>query len=204
MTLSQRLRTETSDAHRRAERSGVMRRVLRGDIGRDDYVALLASLGAVYEALERELDRHASDPALASFDLGPLRRVDAIRRDLAALAPHHAVEPDASAVAYAARLRALGDSAPLLLLAHAYVRYLGDLSGGQILRGVVRRALSLDHDAGTAFYDFAGAGEPEALKNGFRRALDALPADASDALVAEALEAFAMHERLFTALDAPR
>lgn len=37
---------------------------------------------------------------------------------------------------YVTRLTALIHKEPLLLLAHAYVRYLGDLSGGQMLLGV--------------------------------------------------------------------
>lgn len=50
-----------------------------------------------------------------------------------------------------------------LLLAHAYVRYLGDLSGGQIIGGRIRRAYGLKGKAGTAFYDFSARGE----KSGF-------------------------------------
>lgn len=50
-----------------------------------------------------------------------------------------------------------------LLLAHAYVRYLGDLSGGQIIGGRIRRAYNLKGNDGTAFYDFSARGE----KSGF-------------------------------------
>lgn len=50
------------------------------------------------------------------------------------------------------------DQAPLLL-AHAYVRYLGDLSGGQIIGGRIKRAYSLKDKDGTAFYDFSAKGQ---------------------------------------------
>ena len=46
-----------------------------------------------------------------------------------------------------------------LLLAHAYVRYLGDLSGGQIIGGRIKRAYGLKDKDGIAFYDFSSKGE---------------------------------------------
>ena len=45
-----------------------------------------------------------------------------------------------------------------LLLAHAYVRYLGDLSGGQIIGGRIKRAYGLQGQEGIAFYDFSSRG----------------------------------------------
>jgi len=185
-----------------------MRRVLRGDVGRGEYVALLVDLAALYDALETELDRHAGHPVLAPFAPGALRRHAALLADVAALAAGPPPAPGPAARAYAAHLHALGASAPVRLVAHAYVRYMGDLSGGQILRGIVERALALRDgagtDAGTAFHDFAAAGDPDALKRRFRDALDALPAEWADAVVDEALVAFAMHERLFTERDGER
>jgi hypothetical protein len=50
-----------------------------------------------------------------------------------------------------------------LLLAHAYVRYLGDLSGGQIIGGRIKRAYGLKGKEGIAFYDFSAKG----LRSGF-------------------------------------
>jgi heme oxygenase len=55
-------------------------------------------------------------------------------------------------------LSTASDQAPLLL-AHAYVRYLGDLSGGQIIGGRIKRAYGLKGKEGTAFYDFSAKGE---------------------------------------------
>lgn len=45
---------------------------------------------------------------------------------------------------------------PSALLAHSYVRYLGDLSGGQILRYTVAKAYNLDETTGTgiSYYSF--------------------------------------------------
>lgn len=64
--------------------------------------------------------------------------------------------PD-SFIAYTERLQTLSHSAdPSLLLAHAYVRYLGDLSGGQVIRRRVAQAYAIDAEngSGVKFYEF--------------------------------------------------
>ncbi|KAJ9120972.1 hypothetical protein QFC24_004952 [Naganishia onofrii] len=62
---------------------------------------------------------------------------------------------------FVTHLRQTSKERPALLLAHAYVRYLGDLSGGQIVRGKIRRVYGLPSTTssgtaakGTAFYEF--------------------------------------------------
>lgn len=107
-------------------------------------------------------------------------------------------------VAYVERLREIEATQPELLVAHAYVRYLGDLSGGQQLRRIVRRALALQGAAGTCFYDFGDTSQVSRLAQGFRAALDEVGARAHDAgaIVAEAEGAFARHGQIFEQLAA--
>ena len=89
-----------------------------------------------------------------------------------------------------------------LLVAHAYVRYLGDLSGGQILRRVVAESLHLADGTGTAFYEFSG--DAAVLADRFRTRLDSIRADETvvEDIVAEARSAFAFHVSLFEELAA--
>ncbi|EPQ50132.1 hypothetical protein GLOTRDRAFT_134230 [Gloeophyllum trabeum ATCC 11539] len=62
--------------------------------------------------------------------------------------------------AYTARLRTDAHSTPALLLAHAYVRYLGDLSSGQTIKRHLAKAYALDpaDGAGVQFYVFQQPG----------------------------------------------
>lgn len=80
------------------------------------------------------------------------------------LAPLFASPPHAI-TAFTSRLTDISATRPALLLAHAYVRYLGDLSGGQLVRSRIRRVYALDpassdpstdsaSQAGTQFYEF--------------------------------------------------
>ena len=62
---------------------------------------------------------------------------------------------------------ALSRDEPALLVSHAYVRYLGDLNGGQVLQRVVTGNAGLGSGIGTRFYEFGsqrrGAGPCAAL-----------------------------------------
>jgi heme oxygenase len=72
---------------------------------------------------------------------------------------------------------------PSPLLAHAYVRYLGDLSGGQVIRRRVAKAYGLEADGGSGlrFYDFkelsgskpANIGGMKRIKEWFRDGMNA-------------------------------
>jgi len=87
--------------------------------------------------------------------------------------------------AYICRLRKIADSAdPSPLLAHAYVRYMGDLSGGQIIRRRLAKAYGLELSnagSGLDFYDFKELGgsqranmpEVKRIKDWFRDGMNA-------------------------------
>ena len=200
--LPARLRAATRGLHAAAERSPLMATLVAGRVTRLRYVALLASLHAIYAALERALAARADDPVVAALDAAPLARRPALERDLAALAAGP-VEPAPAAQVYAARIDALAAHGSPALAAHAYVRYLGDLHGGQVLARLIQRQYGLPAYGGTAFYAFGDAAEVEALKHDFRAGLDALalaPPQA-DAFVAEACETFRWHQRMFEELQ---
>ncbi|MBX3599115.1 MAG: biliverdin-producing heme oxygenase [Rubrivivax sp.] len=206
--LPARLRAATRTLHAEAERSGLMAALLRGQVGRAAYCALLRNLHAIYAVLEPANDAALVDPAL--------HRADALAQDLAHLHGPRWREQLALAAAtqaYVERLQALVQGRSRALAAHAYVRYLGDLHGGQVLRGLVRRALGLDAPGaatavdpaapGTRFYDFGDAARVRALRAAFRQRLAALPlgADEQQAVVDEACWAFVQHRRIFEQLQ---
>ena len=209
MTLAHALRTGTHSLHRSVEASGLMSALLRGQIDRAGYVIMQRNLHAIYAALEAALEQHSNHPALSPLGCARYRRLDALASDLLALqgpawALDLALMP--TAAAYAEHLHGLAREQPARLAAHAYVRYLGDLSGGQMLRSIVAGALKLGDGVGTSFFDFGDSATVQALAASFRAGLDALPlvAISTTALVQEAQFAFTLHARLFDELDAAR
>ncbi|MBC7699819.1 biliverdin-producing heme oxygenase [Aquabacterium sp.] len=203
--LSERLRSETRTLHATAESTPIMRSLLRCEIDETRYVALLSNLLMIYSALEPALDRNAAHPVLSRIAHPAIRRAAALRADLSALKGGDWRESDAivsATVAYAKRIEAIDLACPQLLLAHAYVRYLGDLSGGQVLKRVVSSNPMLKTPVPVAFYDFGDATTTASLAKTFRTGLASVvlsPLD-EDAVVAEAKLAFELHITLFNEL----
>jgi heme oxygenase len=200
--LAARLRQGTAALHREAEDTELMRALFAGRVDRTSYLRLLRGLYPVYRELEDALRRH---PAACPLPLHLIARAPAIEADLATLhGPGWAsrLPPVAEGEAYASRVRAVAESEPMLLAAHAYVRYLGDLSGGQMMGEVVARGLALPDAAGVAFYRFAALPGAAEGRRAFRAGLDALPGTEAETarLVEEARWAFTANLRLFAAV----
>ena len=205
--LAGRLRIGTRALHATAERSGIMKTLLGGRIRRGAYCLLLRNLAVLYDALERALDHHAASPFVAPVRMPELFRTAALHEDLLTLAGQGwtRLPVTGSMASYVSRITEISGERPWLLAAHAYVRYMGDLSGGQLLRDIVRDSLGLEGEEGTAFYRFGTAERVDALKRRFREGLNQLPADGGeDAMVAEANAAFALHVLMFEELEGPR
>lgn len=198
LPLSARLRAATATLHREVEATPLIADLIGGRLAIADYGRLLRNLQPVYAALERRLDEAAALPAALTG--APLRRLAALEADLAVVAgPDWAALPVLPAAqAYAAHLAALDEPR---LAAHAYVRYLGDLAGGQMLARRVARLLGREDGLGTAFHRF-GAPGAAALASAFRAALDGLAGDAAteQMIVDEACDGFRRHAALFAGL----
>ena len=91
------------------------------------------------------------------------------------------------------------------IVAHSYTRYMGDLSGGQILLKKAQKAFGLDNGCtdGLSFYVFANIPKGKQFKERYRAELDGLKPDKklADEIVAEANIAFLVNMRLFAELD---
>ena len=192
-TFAAILRERTAGVHREAERAGVIADLIRARATRRGYALLLRNLAPAYTALEAALEAHGTASPLGALADPRLRRLPALARDIAALAGADwardlPILPEAEA--YAAAIVAAQNDAPRLV-AHAYARYLGDLSGGQILKPVLARTLGLGAEA-LAFYDFPELDDVAATKEAIRATLDAIPTGdaAAAAVVDEAVAAF--------------
>ena len=199
------LRRGTRADHTAAEASGFVTELLEGRLPRAAYAALLAQTHLVYEVLEELVSAHAEHPEVRPFADPALVRLPSLQADLAhLLGPgwRDALVPLPATERYLARLREVGDR-PSALVAHHYVRYLGDLSGGQVIRRLVGRAYDLETD-GVRFYVFDGVPRPKPYKDRYRAALDAVPWGAREraAAVAEASRAFALNAGVFADLGA--
>ena len=205
--LTTRLREATAAAHDDAENSGFMTAFLDGELHPCSAADLAGQLWFIYGALEDSVRAIADTPEGAAIADVRLERHDALERDLEFLVGPHwrsSIEALPSTAAYVNRLTELGRTRDAsALLAHHYVRYLGDLSGGQIIARRLRDHYGIDGD-GARFYDFSALGKIKPYRDAYRDRLDALELhdDVRDRILAEAVLAFRMNTALFRELDA--
>jgi heme oxygenase (biliverdin-producing, ferredoxin) len=196
----------TKALHIEAERTGIIRDLLRGDASLEGYLLLLRNLLPAYRALEQGLESHRGSRSLAALANFRLDRASAIETDLVALcgADWQRDIPLLNAgEIYARRVAKAAAGDGMRLIAHAYTRYLGDLSGGQILQRLLARSLDLKPNELT-FYDFPQYSDLAELKTDYRNALDQSGALATDpqVVIEEGAIAFSLNIDLSCAVQA--
>jgi heme oxygenase (biliverdin-producing, ferredoxin) len=196
----------TKTLHLEAERSGIIRELLRGNASRDGYILLLRNLLPAYQAMEQGLARHRNTPGIGALAHYRFDRASAIRSDLLALCGEtwpHDIPLLPAGNHYANRVTEAAQDNGARLIAHAYTRYLGDLSGGLILQRLLARSLEL-RPAELSFYDFPRYPDLAALKAAYRDALDRAGALAGkqEIVVDEGAAAFTLNIELSCAVEA--
>jgi heme oxygenase len=174
-----------------AERSGIIADIIGGTGSGKGYALLLRNLLPAYDAMESRLDALRGSSGLGELAMPEIYRAAALRSDLAALggADWAATLPLLPAgERYAERVVAAAAGARLI--GHVYVRYLGDLNGGQILKRRLAGSLGLPPRA-LGFYDFPAIADLGRFAADYRRALGRAADRADFADIAdEAAEAF--------------
>ena len=198
--FSTAIRAATAGAHRDAERSTFLADLVGGALPLAGYGHLVAQHRAIYEALEGANGAMAAEAVAGAFVQADVVRLPALERDVVAvLGDGWAGRPEAAlvpaTVEYCERLREVGASWPGGWVAHQYVRYLGDLSGGLFIRMRIEAVYGIDASTGTAFYDFPQVPDPAAWKEAYRRRLDDAPwgPDEQERITAEILESYRLN-----------
>jgi heme oxygenase len=206
VALATQLREGTKKSHTMAENTGFVSCFLKGVVDRSSYRTLVADLYFVYAAMEEEIARLRDHPVVGPIAFPELNRREALEADLTyyfGSGWQAAVQPTPSAVIYVDRIRRVAAESPELLVGHHYTRYLGDLSGGQILKTIAQKAMNLPDGNGLAFYSFPAIDDEKAFKINYRATLDRLPIDqaTADRIVAEANNAFHLNMQMFQELE---
>jgi heme oxygenase (biliverdin-producing, ferredoxin) len=169
------LRELTKDAHTSAERQEFVKILFSGTIDPKLYATYLKNQHPMYEILEV-----CAMPHLLLHGLPDVRRAPAILADFQELWDDDKDTPKMCPVVndYIKYIIGIKDD-PKKLMAHIYVRHMGDLAGGQMIAKRV--------PGKGKYYQFA---EPEALKTAIRERL-------SDDMADEAVVCFDFAKRFF-------
>lgn len=207
--LATQLREGTKHSHTAAENTAFMKCFLKGIVEWEPFRKLIADLYFVYRTLEAEMRRHQDHPVVGPMYFPELEREANLAKDLAFYYGdnwQNEIEASPEGINYVTRILAISNTEPALLVAHAYVRYMGDLSGGQSLKNIVRSALNLPADKGTGLHEFEQIPTVEArraFKAKYRDALNSLPVDEAlvQKIVDEANLAFQMNRNVVHELE---
>ena len=205
--LAAALREQTRLAHQAAETSPFVEDLLAGRLPLSAYASLVAQNYAIYQALESLSAQWRDDPVAGAFIFDELARVPHLEHDLAELLgpswPVIAAGLQTPATRrYVAHLHEVCGDWAGGFIAHHYVRYLGDLSGGQAIRVAIERIYGRPGAGAVSFYVFDGIERIKPFRDLYRNLLDAAPLGVSERhrVVAEAIVAFDLNRAVFTDL----
>jgi heme oxygenase len=206
VNLATMLREGTKKSHTMAENVGFVKCFLKGVVEKKSYRKLVANLYFVYSTMEEEMERLKDHTIVSKIYFPELNRQHSLEKDLYFYyGPNWREEATLSQAgkAYVERIREVAKSEPELLVGHSYTRYLGDLSGGQILKKISQRAMNLADGEGSAFYEFKDIPDEKAFKDQYRQTMNELPIDQETAqrIVDEANAAFGMNMKMFQELE---
>lgn len=170
------LRELTYEQHKRAETRPFVKVLFSGDINPKLYATYLKNQHPCYEILEL-----CAMPHGLLNDMPEIRRAPVILADFLELWGNDPAEPKMCPVVddYIKHILSIKDD-PKKLMAHIYVRHMGDLSGGQMISKKI--------PGSGLFYQFGD--DPEKIKNIIRTKID-------DSMADEAKVAFDFATKMF-------
>ena len=201
--FSKEIKEGTKKSHSAAENTKFVASFLKGVLDPEEYRKLLTNFWYVYDTMEQRI-QESNDPLVEVLkQWSPiLNRTSFIQRDLKYFYGPMWREnqiPSEACNTYCYRITEVAEKDPYLLIAHHYTRYIGDLSGGQILKGIAQKALNPPAGEGLHFYDFPRIDNAKEWKIGYRSVLDDLDLSETqrDALIEEANYAFKLNMDMF-------
>lgn len=203
--FSTQLKKAGSKLHREVELAPISQAMFQATVTEEGYIDYLACLREIYQQLEEELRVNGESPVISPLIIPGMFRFSYIEKDLAEFGATER-EPHSLALKYKDHLRYLGEYQPHRLIAHAYLRYLGDLFGGMM----IARKLENRFEGKLNFYDFSElcnqlqVRAPTLYARSFCSILDKLPlnADQKSDVINEVITGYEIHRDLFKELKA--
>jgi len=149
-----KLHARIGKAHHKAEGMAFSLALLEGQASPRQLAALIRALAPAYALLEQQAAELTSALGAHTIPWSALARTTALQHDLAVLAAVEATPASAAAAIWLEQLKVLGAQAPHRWMAHVYVRYGGDLSGGQQLAAQANAILARHALPALSFWEF--------------------------------------------------
>ncbi len=200
--LSELFKECTSQKHNEIEQKEFFKQLFAHKLSEKSYLQYIVDLHLIYKSLEEGIRRNLGDVRLKALYNKALERSSYLEKDIRSFSSENRISPSREGQEYAKHLSELAQKAPYLLIAHAYTRYLGDLSGGFVLKKQVEANFPGGHVAFYNFEDLLGVETPtrkaSQFKSSWKATLDGLSftPNERELLVKEAVKAFDFAGRL--------
>lgn len=176
-------------------------------INRATYRIFLSQLYYVYTSMEKALQDNITQKCIGPTHFPQeLDRQDQLEKDLMFYYGDNwsnEISQLPSTTKYVNHINNLSRDNPMLLLSHSYVRYQGDLSGGQQIMKILQRLFQLQKEdfEGVSFFDFPNISSVKKFKDFYSARMNSLELSELEVnqLVQEAQTAFQMTIDVFAA-----
>lgn len=176
--LADYLKDGTWSLHTKAEKTGVVAEIIGRRVSLRDYSNFIQNLAEIYKVLENQNSWMSDFVPLQECFTDSLYRYKHLENDYKnllslnasikkTLVVHDVTEQYCEHIAHAQ------SHSPLAMLGHIYVRYLGDLNGGQVLHKLLKSALDLSDEC-LSFYAFPEISNIHEFRLRFRSALNSV------------------------------
>ena len=175
--LADEMKQLTAALHILAERSGVIANILNKSVNFYSYVLYIRNLVSIYQAIESPSQSYSCNTPnlyVKPFLDERLERSKPIIKDLDNLVGRNSwmkLPLLPATVECTHHINQIKRSDSVALLAHIYVRYLGDLNGGQVLQRLLKDTLNLQDEC-LNFYKFPEIEDLKLFRINYRNALN--------------------------------
>lgn len=174
--LADQMKTATASYHRRAEQSGIVSDILKKRVGVKAYTLYLRNLYLIYTGLEKPLGQRLDAYKTVSPFLNKMvRRSQPLAQDLYQLSGNkdwQNLPLLPSSLSYRKHIDHIREHDPISLLGHIYVRYLGDMNGGQVLHRLLSETLELPEET-LNFYKYPAIHKITSFRQAYRELFNA-------------------------------
>jgi heme oxygenase len=199
-TFHAQIKLRSDSAHRQAEEAPFIAALMGGELSTSAYLDYLKALAPIYLRMEELFTARGAEEPLSYFDHRALDRSQMIAADISYLEDALGDTKNLTTLPSVRKyLDSLHDEITTTrLTAHHYIRYLGDLSGGQAIARLVARHYQIPAEA-LNFYNFEDIGDVVFYKKRYRDFLNliALNEEQQEEFLSEVELLYALNRELF-------
>lgn len=153
--FSMNIRVTNENLHKAAEVTGFNNRLVSGKASKETYAEFIFNYIPVYRAIETALNSLKNSDKIKPFVTPELYRSELLEKDVKFILgdKFDSMELLSSTKAYVARIEEISKSNPILVIAHAYTRFLADLFGGRTIYQIVKENYSVE-EGGLNYFQF--------------------------------------------------